>query len=85
MSAINELKPCPFCGGEKMGVGVYSLGKKVAVVQCEICYAAAGFTNVEKLGEELAKEKAVQFWNTRRSAYADRFMNLPIGERKWKS
>lgn len=67
MSAIKELKACPFCGDEEVTVGIYSLGKAVAVVQCTNCCAAAGFVNVEKFGEELAKEKAVQYWNTRRS------------------
>lgn len=51
---INELKPCPFCGG---GTHYYAPAPIDHHIQCEKCFAETGGFS--------SKEEAIQAWNTR--------------------
>lgn len=75
-----ELKPCPFCGSEKLKVDSKSRdGRMTFSVRCNVCHARGGVTSIDKrvvireLGykglRELEKQaglKAVEIWNTRK-------------------
>ena len=67
-----ELKPCPFCGSEKVGSAkgnCYWVDEEyrdnIRVIGCKKCGAIAGIFNVRALGEKKAKEKAIESWNRR--------------------
>lgn len=51
---INELKPCPFCGG---GTHYYAPAPIDHHIQCEKCFAETGGFS--------SKEEAIEAWNTR--------------------
>lgn len=57
----NELKPCPFCGGEAM------LDREE--IFCDYCYVSLKFENMIYNGEaktlKEAKEKGIEIWNER--------------------
>ena len=55
----NELKPCPFCGGEAI-IEAQDGGQWTEVLCKEGC-----LTKEQTLGEELHREKAITAWNTR--------------------
>ena len=55
-----ELKPCPFCGGN---ASVLTLGNEAKVV-CDVCIASSTIVRGEH-----AKETAIRLWNTR--SYAE--------------
>lgn len=50
----NELKPCPFCGGE---AGIVHKSGSTLYVLCPVCYASQGY--------EETKAKAITAWNRR--------------------
>ena len=52
---MEELKPCPFCGGEGL---VEEYGRKVFLAKCTNC--GVKFPNIAK-----TKEEAIEHWNTR--------------------
>lgn len=65
--SMNELKPCPFCGGEAEYV-VRRDGMLIATlcpvaVKCKECGAVAAY--VEASTEYCAKDKATELWNRR--------------------
>lgn len=59
---IDELKPCPFCGGEAIfkrdKIGIYS-------VQCSRCKCMTTFQFDFGKGEKESKRKAAVVWNRR--------------------
>jgi len=54
---MNELKPCPFCGSEKVA-GAHSF-TGIYMIKCLNCGAIASFCGKEE------KIKAIDAWNTR--------------------
>ena len=54
---MNELKPCPFCGSEKINIWNCNDKSDSAWCQCESCLAS---TSVEETEEE-----AIEAWNRR--------------------
>lgn len=59
-SDMDELKPCPFCGGDEFDVMDGTLGANFPVVyyvHCEECLASSS--------DEPTKEQAIKAWNTR--------------------
>lgn len=64
---MNELKPCPFCGGK--ADLVTELNGFYAFVRCSNCYAMVqpqALVGVKRTREELEKA-AVEDWNRRES------------------
>lgn len=70
-----KLKSCPYCGSnfvavrntakEKLNAGV-SFAEPVAVVNCIICGATAGFIKINACtSEEEAEANAAELWNMR--------------------
>ena len=58
--AVNDLKPCPFCGGEayvKTWWGGGTIGRYVNRVQCKKCRCNSG--------DWMQKPKAIEAWNRR--------------------
>ena len=53
MACGEELKPCPFCGGE----AEWFINKHAYMVECQNCYARGSL--------ELTKQDAIEAWNTR--------------------
>lgn len=53
---MEKLKKCPFCGGEKIEIG---LGGCRHLILCDECGAVVSFIGKED------KEQAVQAWNKR--------------------
>lgn len=57
----NELKPCPFCGGEAM------LDREE--IFCDYCYVSLKFENMVYNGKaktlKEAKEMGIELWNRR--------------------
>lgn len=73
---MNELKPCPFCGGTKLKIDSkrtfnYGRGKHCSVsVRCMRCFARSpvvGINMPENQFNErkLCEEQAVEAWNRR--------------------
>lgn len=60
MSETNEMKPCPFCGGEDLKV--YSLHGAGAWVACRGC----GLESPTETG--VTHAQAIEYWNTRLAA-----------------
>ena len=68
-----KLKPCPFCGGNKL----YYLKGKFYVLECAHCGA--------RLGAYKTKEEAAEAWNTRKGEpftkdEANWILNLLVSE-----
>ena len=69
---LNELKPCPFCGGEMLKIEVNDHGTEkrpfgfrfTAKVICLDCFASCGTHGFEH-NEEAGKRMAVRAWNRR--------------------
>jgi len=57
---MNDLKPCPFCGGE----AIVEIGTKSKIVFCTRCKARTN--RFAEYNEEKNAEKAVEAWNRRR-------------------
>ena len=55
---MDELKPCPFCGG-KAYLDLYILPKYEYVIRCNVCSLEFGLY----LGRN--KEEAIEAWNRR--------------------
>lgn len=55
-----ELKPCPFCGGDNVGIGKCGNGHHFA--NCIDCLSA---TNHLTDGDRLTEVEAIAAWNTR--------------------
>ena len=66
-----ELKPCPFCGGDaRVGIKTFDLFNNVAYVYCHKCKARTDY--VEADVHISAIEKAKQMWNKRIGAEFDK-------------
>ena len=75
----DKLKPCPFCGGEKLKIDCKSRNDiETYSVRCNKCHARGGTASISIKGvlvnqgyaalkevREQAKEKAIEAWNTR--------------------
>ena len=58
----NELKPCPFCGGE----AEYVCTKGVAFVRCKRFLKCGAVGPKQPIGDDfIAKEIAINAWNRR--------------------
>ena len=57
--AINELKPCPFCGGEEAYLTKNCYGQNY--VRCPKCGAVVWGSD----DENLTKKRAIELWNRR--------------------
>lgn len=57
---MEELKPCPFCGGKGKFVDVNGFW---CVVICDKCNATSN--SIQYSSEYTAKEKAIEAWNRR--------------------
>ena len=60
---MNELKPCPFCGGEAEIFEDYEIITKYVTVRCSKCFAK--IQNVTASIYFCAEDKAIEMWNTR--------------------
>ena len=61
---MEELKPCPFCGGEAVLVEKTSYGGNIFVrVECKLCGAMAGNESISLYHS--AAERAIERWNRR--------------------
>ena len=62
--ANDELKPCPFCGGDaSIGNGLKGHDGDYYFVNCTDCLASTNLLIVE--GNELTRDAAIAAWNTR--------------------
>lgn len=63
----NELKPCPFCGGEAefYPAACIEQGWYIATVQCVSCAAQVCSKHGLDRTEQEANESAIEAWNTR--------------------
>jgi len=57
---MEELKPCPFCGSEKVGVVETALGNYQNIFLFAICDECGGRTKLFRDGD-----KAAEAWNRR--------------------
>ena len=64
---MNELKPCPFCGGENIKIGAYSICPDCLVV-CENCNASIELTIPWKENES-EKEHGERCWKALEEAW----------------
>lgn len=72
MKMMNELKPCPFCGGKprirdtgKDKLSYWVVDKmRIVMVECRKCWAMGGIFPT-KNGVKKAKEDAIKAWNRR--------------------
>lgn len=74
---MQELKPCPFCGGANLKIESkhngthYWTGTYSVTVRCAKCHARGGTASCKvencKRGcaDEAAKQKAIEAWNRR--------------------
>lgn len=53
-----ELKPCPFCGGEPFMVGAEIDGREHYIVKCTACHSTSGVM-------QMNRSKAAEAWNRR--------------------
>jgi Lar family restriction alleviation protein len=62
-----DLKPCPFCGSDKVSVSrnTWSDGREGRYVECENCEAASGSWPIGSANAERASELAARKWNAR--------------------
>ena len=70
----NELKPCPFCGGEAHFVETSADSDTEFHAQCKSCGAEIGYWVPYTAGDELrliATQDVVTRWNTRTDMSAD--------------
>jgi Lar family restriction alleviation protein len=72
-----ELKPCPFCGGENVGIYAFNIVVD-ARVECRDCGASSGEHNAEHVDGESHEEYearcvelAVTAWNRRAEVGSD--------------
>ena len=69
----NELKPCPFCGGDahfNEHTNKHSNAKYI-VVRCELCESQTKPFYFGDDGEDLAYKKAASTWNRRYHSYEE--------------
>ena len=55
---MNELKPCPFCGGKAEIKADPMIGEIFYTVRCSVCHARVHYANVDK-------QKKIDEWNRR--------------------
>ena len=55
-----ELKPCPFCGGEAALINTMAFGKSCKSVMCIKCRAT-----VSNFAGDMQEERATEAWNRR--------------------
>lgn len=60
---MEELKPCPFCGGKNVKLYTYTGVMNYYYIECDDCYCGTG--------HEESKEIAVAAWNRRADNAAD--------------
>ena len=80
---MNELKPCPFCGGEAASNTMRTSDSKIIKMNGQDTFhgvncIACGANNRGMLGYK-TKEQAIQAWNTRHEATQDSYCNCKIG------
>lgn len=66
----NQLKPCPFCGGEDLKISCNSYGV-MGFVRCETCKALTFFPYTSCFTEK----QLVETWNTRAEMSAVEYLN----------
>ena len=68
---MDELKPCPFCGSTKvgMGKGAHWVAEKqngnIRCIVCGDCGVNGGVFNLLAMTETQAEKKAIEAWNRR--------------------
>lgn len=93
----DKLKPCPFCGGEKLKIDYKSRkGLETYSVRCNKCHARGGTASLHvhsmvdtkgyaelKSSREIVKKQAIKAWNTRKDM--DRIVDeLAQDEKRWR-
>lgn len=58
-----ELKPCPFCGGQAVMGTTYRNGFFTCTIECDKCYIRTQDITSDIL--ELARQDAIEAWNRR--------------------
>ena len=58
---MNELKPCPFCGGKPLALGCH-MG---FTVECTVCGAITAYYRDEMTTNDKAEQLAINAWNKR--------------------
>ena len=68
----DKLKPCPFCGSNKVGMAtgdIFWVDEKyqgnIRVVGCANCGVFGGVFNTLALSDKVAKKRAIKSWNRR--------------------
>ena len=59
----NDLKACPFCGGEAVLINPFIFGRKCVSVWCILCKAKTD--NFFADSDEKSKKHAIRAWNRR--------------------
>lgn len=62
---MEELKPCPYCGGEAEIQKFSGKNGTFLVARCKFCYAQARTILLKEGKEEQALERVTTFWNRR--------------------
>lgn len=63
MAKTEELKNCPFCGGEAEIIYILNLGNRRVRVKCKQCFASSAVFRENP--DFCAKDKAIEAWNRR--------------------